>query len=210
MLCLLCDELLRLLIMARKKDPELNAQRRSDILRSAARIFKEKGFHGARTEEICAEAGISPGTLFRHFSDKRALILAMVEIEFEGYTQEVIRLASKEGLYWIMGIGGEELLALIETSEYNLHADSWLELARDPERAPQLLAMDQKLRDILTQRLVQGKVDGWVRASVNAVGAANIILAIFTGLIVDRQQGIRIDADATAQALGDVLKSILV
>ena len=39
---------------------------------------------------------------------------------------------------------------------------------------------------------------------------ANILLAIFTGLIVDQQQGIRINADATAQALGDVLKSILV
>ena len=196
--------------MARKKNPELNEQRRAEILHGAARVFKEKGFHGARTEEICAAAGISPGTLFRYFPDKRAIILAIVEIEFAHYTNDVVRLANKEGLYWVMGINGKELLALIESSEYNLCADSWLELARHPDHAAQLFAMDQQLRDLLVQRLAQGKAEGWVRDSVNVVGAANIILAIFTGLIVDRQQGIRIDVDATAQALGDVLKSSLV
>lgn len=196
--------------MARPKNPESNERRKAEILRCAARIFMEKGFHGARTEEICAEAGISPGTLFRYFPDKRAIILAIVEIEFADYRRDVIRLANKDGLYWVMGISGKELMELIRPSEYNLCADAWLELARDPERAPHLLAMDQELRDILVQRLALGKTEGWVRESVNAVGAANIILAIFTGLIVDQQQGIRIDADATAQALGGVLRSILV
>lgn len=196
--------------MARPKNPESNERRKAEILRCAARIFMEKGFHGARTEEICAEASISPGTLFRYFPDKRAIILAIVEIEFADYRRDVIRLANKDGLYWVMGISGKELMELIRPSEYNLCADAWLELARDPERAPQLLAMDQELRDILVQRLALGKTEGWVRESVNAVGAANIILAIFTGLIVDQQQGIRIDADATAQALGGVLRSILV
>lgn len=196
--------------MARKKDPELNALRRAEILRGAARIFAEKGFQGARTEEICAAAGVSPGTLFRYFPDKQAIILAIVEIEFADYTNDIIRLANKDGLYWLMGIRGDELLALIRPSEFNLCADAWMELARDPARAPHLLAMDQELRDILAARLAQGQKEAWVRASVNAVGMANVLLAIFTGLIVDQQQGIRINADATAQALGDVLKSILV
>jgi len=196
--------------MARKKDPELNAQRRSDILRSAARIFKEKGFHGARTEEICAEAGISPGTLFRHFSDKRAIILAIVELEYESFTNDVVRLANKEGLYWLQGISGAELMALIRPSEFNLHADSWLEIARDPERCSKLLEMDKSLREVLSEGLERGKSEGWVRDSVNAVGTTNILLAIFCGLIMDQQQGILIDADATARAFGNILKSILV
>ncbi len=196
--------------MARKKDPELHAQRRSDILRGAARIFKDKGFHGARTEEICAEAGISPGSLFRHFADKRAIILAIVEIEFAKYESDVLRLASKDGLYWLTSISGDDLLALLQPTEYNLYADSWLELARDPQRGPQLLAMDAELRRTLADRLEEGKSQGWVRGSVNALGLTNLIFAIFCGLIVDRQQGVRIDAEATAQALGDLLKPVLV
>lgn len=86
-----------------------------EILRGAARIFAEKGFQGARTEEICA-AGVSPGTLFRYFPDKQAIILAIVEIEFADYTNDIIRLANKDGLYWLMGIRGDELLALIRPS----------------------------------------------------------------------------------------------
>ena len=195
--------------MARKKDPEQNEQRRSAILGAAARIFREKGFQGARTEEICAAAGVSPGTLFRHFSDKRAIISAVVELEYASYTGDILRLASKEGLCWLKSIKGEDLMALIRPTAYNLCADSWLELARDPERSPQLLAMDQELRQILSQRLAEGQAEGWVRPTVNAVGTANIMLAIFCGLIVDQQQGIRIDADATAQALGDFLRLIL-
>ena len=196
--------------MARKKDPELNEQRRADILQSAARIFQEKGFHGARTEEICAAAGISPGTLFRYFPDKRAIIQAIVEIEFAKYESDVLRLANKDGLYWLTQLRGDDLLALIRPSACNLYADSWLELARDPLRGPQLLALDSELRRTMTERLEAGKAEGWVRPSVNASGTTNIIFAIFTGLIVDQQQGIRIDADATAAALGDVLRSILV
>ena len=196
--------------MARKKDPELNEQRRANILQSAARIFQEKGFHGARTEEICAAAEISPGTLFRYFPDKRSIIQAIVEIEFAKYESDVLRLANKGGLYWLMQLRGDDLLALIHPSACNLYADSWLELARDPLRGPQLLALDSELRRTMTERLEAGKTEGWVRPSVNASGATNIIFAIFTGLIVDQQQGIRIEADATAVALGDVLRSILV
>ena len=196
--------------MARKIDPELNEQRRAEILRGAARIFREKGFHGARTEEICAEAGVSPGTLFRYFPDKRAIILAIVEIEFEKYGNDIKRLANKDGLYWLLNLSGDDLRELIHPTEFNLYADSWLELSRDPERSAQLLAMDARLRGTLATRLEEGKGEGWVRPSVNSVGAANIICAVFTGLIVDRQQGVEIDADATAQAFGELLKTILV
>lgn len=196
--------------MARKIDPELNAQRRAEILLGASRIFKEKGFHGARTEEICAEAGVSPGTLFRYFPDKRSIILAIVEIEYEQYTRDVLRLACRDGLYWLRDIRGDDLLALIRPSEFNLCADSWLELARDPERSGQLLEKDRLLRGIVVDALERGKQEGWVRSSVNSIGMANLMMAIFCGLIVDQQQGIQIDLDATARALGDFLKSILV
>lgn len=196
--------------MARTKDPELNEQRKAEILRCAARVFKEKGFHAARTEEICASAGVSPGTLFRHFPDKRAIILAIAEIEFAEYMDEINRLASMEGLRWLTAIDGDDLQGLIQSSTYNLSADSWLELARDAERGQRLLAFDSELRSNLARRLAQGQAEGWVRPSIDAVGAANIILAIFTGLIVDQQQGIRIDTGATARALGNVLESILI
>lgn len=195
--------------MARTKDLTATTNRKEAILRGAAAVFKEKGFHGARTEEICARVGVSPGTLFRYFPDKRAIILAIAEIEFARYAIEVQRRVTKEGLLWVAGINGDELLSLIKVSEYGLGVDSWLELSRDPARSANLLELDRSLRETLAQGLAKGQQEGWVKPTVNCVGAANVILAIFTGLIVDHQQQITIDLDATATALGAVLQSIL-
>src|ERR1700732_1855326 len=60
-----------------------NAQRQSDrrleILDAAQRCFARSGFHGASMQEICAEAGMSPGNLYRYFPSKEALIAGICE-----------------------------------------------------------------------------------------------------------------------------------
>ncbi|MCD6290288.1 MAG: TetR/AcrR family transcriptional regulator [Anaerolineae bacterium] len=63
--------------------------RTAQILDAAARVFAYKGFHRATTREIAAEAGVSEGTLYNYFQNKRALLLAMLErlVEIEELTQ---------------------------------------------------------------------------------------------------------------------------
>jgi AcrR family transcriptional regulator len=53
--------------------------RREVILRAAADLFGEHGFAGTRLEDIAARAGITKQLLYRHFSDKTALYLALLE-----------------------------------------------------------------------------------------------------------------------------------
>ena len=195
--------------MARTKNPLLSTARKDEILRGASRLFKEKGFHGTRTDEICAETGMSPGTLFRYFPDKRAIILAIAEREYANYSEDVARLATREGLMWLAQASGSDLEELIDGSRFNLCADSWVELSRDPGRVGQLHEMDRRLREDLAERLARGQVEGWVDPVINCQGTANILLAIFTGLIVDQQQKISLDYKATAAALGHILRAVL-
>lgn len=54
--------------------------RRTQILRGAAEIFAEKGFHKATTKEIAQAADISEGTIYNYFDSKRELLLAMIEL----------------------------------------------------------------------------------------------------------------------------------
>ena len=42
-------------------------------LAAAQRCFVRSGFHGASMQDICAEAGMSPGNLYRYFPSKEAL-----------------------------------------------------------------------------------------------------------------------------------------
>ncbi|MBH5335007.1 TetR/AcrR family transcriptional regulator [Streptomyces pactum] len=52
--------------------------RREQILREAARLFAERGFHGVGVDEIGAAVGISGPGLYRHFAGKEAMLAELL------------------------------------------------------------------------------------------------------------------------------------
>lgn len=52
--------------------------RPSDIVAAALQVFGEKGFAGARIEEIAARAGVSKGTVYLYFETKSDIFRAVV------------------------------------------------------------------------------------------------------------------------------------
>jgi len=58
---------------------QMTEARRTQILNGAAQVFAEKGYHKATTKEIARTAGVSEGTIYNYFNNKRDLLLAMVE-----------------------------------------------------------------------------------------------------------------------------------
>jgi TetR/AcrR family transcriptional repressor of uid operon len=63
----------------RRANVQLQADRRAEILAAAQRVVCRSGFHGASMQEICAEAGMSPGNLYRYFPSKEAIIAGIAE-----------------------------------------------------------------------------------------------------------------------------------
>jgi AcrR family transcriptional regulator len=63
----------------RKANAQLQRDRRAEILAAAERCFARSGFHRASMQEICAEAGMSPGNLYRYFDSKEAIIAGISE-----------------------------------------------------------------------------------------------------------------------------------
>ena len=45
----------------RRANAQAQSDRRAEILAAAQRCFVRSGFHGASMQDICAEAGMSPG-----------------------------------------------------------------------------------------------------------------------------------------------------
>jgi AcrR family transcriptional regulator len=71
----------------RKRPRRLSAQeRRADLLDAAVIEFAESGYHGTRTADIAARAGVSQPYVYALFPDKRALFLACHD-----YTTERIK-----------------------------------------------------------------------------------------------------------------------
>ncbi len=49
-------------------------EKEEKILRSAIRIFSEKGFSASTTSEIAKDAGVAEGTIFRYFKTKKDIL----------------------------------------------------------------------------------------------------------------------------------------
>lgn len=72
--------------------------RREQILKEAARLFAERGFHGVGVDEIGAAVGISGPGLYRHFAGKDAMLAELlVGISGQLLTGAKRRLAEADG-----------------------------------------------------------------------------------------------------------------
>ena len=61
--------------------PSPQDERRARILDAARTCFSRAGFHRTSMQEICAEAKMSPGGLYRYFASKDAIIEAIAHEE---------------------------------------------------------------------------------------------------------------------------------
>src|SRR5215217_9634377 len=61
--------------------PETDAvtDRRARILDAAERCFVRSGFHRTTMQDVAAEAGMSPGNLYRYFPSKDAIVAGLAE-----------------------------------------------------------------------------------------------------------------------------------
>ena len=85
--------------------PKLSEQaqesRRAHILSAAEACFARAGFHRTTMQDICREAGVSPGALYLYFASKEALIegiaessvAAMVALMDEGQLGQALEIA---------------------------------------------------------------------------------------------------------------------
>ncbi|MCX7593703.1 MAG: TetR/AcrR family transcriptional regulator [Fischerella sp.] len=60
------------------------AQTRNRILQAAKRLFASQGFDGTTTRDLAQAAGVAEGTLFRHFPNKKAIL---VEVATAGWVE---------------------------------------------------------------------------------------------------------------------------
>jgi AcrR family transcriptional regulator len=66
----------------RPSPTEVETQTR--ILKAAERLFARQGFDGTTTRDLAQAAGVAEGTIFRHFENKKAIL---VEVATQGWVE---------------------------------------------------------------------------------------------------------------------------
>lgn len=196
--------------MARPRNDELAAERRQQILAAAARVFRSKGLHAARMEEICAEAELSPGTVYRHFDSKDEVIVAIVEAEFEHHTNLTRTfLGSPEGIETILNCDMQALGKLLMRGPFDVGMEIWLELERNPRLMKIAARADEVVRTEMADALKKAQSRKLVRSDLDVKGAVDILSAFVTGLQVDYEFNPELDLRRTAKAVSDMLTRYL-
>jgi AcrR family transcriptional regulator len=107
--------------------------RREEILAAAQRCFSRSGFHQSSMQEICAEADMSPGGLYRYFPSKEAIIAAIAERDRADAAANFAAVAEVPGVF--EGLEKLARIYLIERSdeEIGVCAEIRTESRRNPE-----------------------------------------------------------------------------
>lgn len=150
--------------------------RREQILKEAARLFAEHGFHGVGVDEIGAAVGISGPGLYRHFPGKDAmlaeLLVGISERLLSGgrlRVEEAARASDPEALLAAL-IDGHIDFALDDRPLITLH-DRELDRLRDSDRklVRQLQRQYVELWVTVVRELHQDIQESEARAAVHAV-----------------------------------------
>jgi AcrR family transcriptional regulator len=151
---------------------------RQRILQAAARIFAEQGYTGATTRAIATAAGVNEVTLFRHFGDKKNLMMAVLAQDSALPGMEATLKGRLTGDYRqdLTLIGGHFLATMVEQRKAILM--TLFEADHLPELREVISQVPQQQRQILGGYFRRQMERGVMRA-MNPELAAQAFLGMF-------------------------------
>ncbi|MGB3614561.1 MAG: helix-turn-helix domain-containing protein [Elainellaceae cyanobacterium] len=79
--------------------PKTEAEVRIRILDKAQQLFSRRGYAGTTTRELAQSAGVAEGTLFRHFENKKSILIEVVTRGWVDLLTDLLTELSEMGSY---------------------------------------------------------------------------------------------------------------
>jgi AcrR family transcriptional regulator len=166
----------------RRANAQLLSDRRTEILDAGERCFARSGFHRASMQDICTEAGMSPGNLYRYFPSKEALIAGISE---RNLAEAVAGIAQVEKAHdFFDGLAQLARHHLVERgdSEVGLCAEIMSESRRNAEVARIFQEIDGDIKRRIGTMLETAAARGEIRADVDIEAAATVLMVLGDGM----------------------------
>jgi AcrR family transcriptional regulator len=166
---------------------ESTFERRRLVLDAAERSFTRAGFHRTTMQDVAAEAGMSPGNLYRYFPSKDALVAGLCERNRVGLATEFSEMRES---------GGDFLEAFRELGRRHfedaacgkakLCLEIWAEATRNPAIAALQTEFDRSFEEQLVKAFETAKEAGAIDPDIDMRAVASIIGKLGDGLFVRR------------------------
>ena len=160
-------------------------ERQETILRSACGVFVRDGFHAASMKDICAAAGMSPGSVYRYYPSKEALIQALIESDRTRWLAAMDALPMERGLMAALEALAELGLEDLENRGFlRLWVETSAEASRNPRVAGLLRETDQVLQGRLADLIRSAQRSGSIASETAPQVLSCLIFAAFDGLVL--------------------------
>jgi AcrR family transcriptional regulator len=197
--------------MPKVSEEHLDARRRQ-IVHAAIACFARDGFHRATMQDICREAQLSPGAIYRYFASKNELVEAIAderharEAEFAARARDI-----GEGAEALRALGRIFFSSLADPDERRrrkLGVQVWAEAVLIPDlRKLVMRGIDLPL-SVIPQLVREAQEKGELDRSLDPDGVARVMLAIWQGFILQQAWDEHVDVASyleTAEAFVDAL-----
>jgi len=82
-----------------RQNPQTEDDTRTKILQAALQLFAKRGYEGTTTKDLAKSAGVAEGTLFRHFSNKKAILIEVATAGWVDILTDLLTELSEMGSY---------------------------------------------------------------------------------------------------------------
>lgn len=187
------------------------SERRRQIIEATLRVVGECGIRGTTTARVAAAAGVSEGTLYRHFASRDEMVRAAIHTWFDSIDEVQSSSEDPDPATWLRKIVKAHV-AYLSSNEFDF-ARPFLAFAASPahdgfreELDARQLAATQGIADIIDQ----GKARGIFAAHVHSEQIAWEIVEVLWGDVVARSwcNAHYADGDRTAWIVDHILDSI--
>jgi TetR/AcrR family transcriptional repressor of uid operon len=166
----------------RRANTQLKSDRRAEILAAAQRCFVRSGFHGASMQDICGEAGMSPGNLYRYFPSKEALIAGIAERDRAEVAQEFASVDLSQGLFAVLEGLAHHHFAERPDEQVKLCTEISAEARRNPEIARISAAFDADVKRWLIELFRAGAERGDIPSDIDLEAVVTMLMIIADGV----------------------------
>ncbi|WP_042355930.1 TetR/AcrR family transcriptional regulator [Bacillus rubiinfantis] len=165
-------------------------QKRNALLKSGQILFSSKGYEQTTAKEIAAHAGVATGTFYRYFSDKRQLLMYLLEDKLDQF------LAPEPD--WISNNPERVLASLLETHGTRVRNSGIYHvlpeiLAKDKELAETIQKAREKIHAKIFSKLQKIKEQGLTWQDLDLEMVTWTIMILIENGYKEEQSGIQIN-----------------
>lgn len=162
-----------------RRSPQSEGETRSRILQAAQRLFARRGFDGTTTHDLAEAAGVAEGTLFRHFENKKAILVEVVTQGWVEILTDLLTELSEMGSY-------KAIAQVMKKRMLNLHQNAdmlrvcFMEAQFHPDLRDRIQAeVIGKMTDV-AEAFFQTAMDRGIYRPMNPRIVAQVFLGMFT------------------------------